>query len=137
MEEKEELLKQKYEITHKLCELEFEEKGFKIKLEKLKIPYKLYYRTPLGKLKDWQETIGIPKKDFNDLIKKNVLIIIGLTNPVEVDSHLYYVFKFPNGKGGYSNTDEYIDIKRKIENKWKTLLPKIEDFLNEEEKEEN
>lgn len=135
MELKEELLKQKYEIIHKLCDLEFEEKGFKKILKEGNIPYKLFYRTPLGKNNQWQITIGIPKKEFNLLIDNKTIIIIGITNPREVDSHIYYVFLPPTGKGGYSTTDEYIDIKRKIENRWEILLPTIEEYLNGKEKE--
>jgi len=133
-----ELIKQKSEILHKICELEFKEKGFKEKLKQLKIPYKLFYRTPLGKLNQYQETIGIPKKQFDDLMKNKLLIIIGISNPIEVDTHNYYVFNslFQTGKGGSSSFDEYIDIKRKdpTNNRWKILLQNMKEFLNEKEK---
>ena len=130
MEDKIKLLNQKYEILHKLCDLEFEEKGFKKYLDDNKILYKLFYRTPLGKLSQWQTTVGIPKQEFSKLMEENVLIIFGLQNPLIVDSFIYYVFNFKSGKGGYSSRDEYIDIKRKnnVNNRWETLLPTMEEF---------
>ena len=136
---KQELLKQKNKILHALCELEFEEKGFKKILDDKQISYKLFYRTPLGKLSQWQMTVGILRQEFNKLMKEEILIIFGLTNPLNVDSFVYYVYNFNEGKGGYSSNDEYIDIKRKnnVNNRWETLLPTIEEFIeNGKEKKE-
>ena len=136
MENREDLIKQKHEIEHKLCELEFEEKGYMKRVEDLKISYKVYYRTPLGKNIEWQFTIGIPIIEHTNLMKDEKIIIIGIINPREIDNHIFYVYSFKEGKGGVSKDHEYIDIKRKINDKWKTLLPTIEEYLNEREKEE-
>lgn len=135
MSELKDLIVQKNKLVHDICELEFEGRGFKERLKKLQISYKLYYRTPTGKHSQWQISVGIPIKEFNKLLQEKILIIIGLTNPREIDTNLFYVFNFKEGKGGTSNDHEYIDIKRRLDERWKCLLPTIEEYLDEKEKE--
>jgi len=136
------LIEEKHKLQSQICLLEFEAKGYKEKLEKLDIKYKVFCKTPLGKHIKWQTTIGIPIKEFSLLMKENTLIIIGLSNSLKVDTHIFYVFDYTRLKGGTSGEDEYIDIKR-VENKQEECseckknkskiisLPTIEEYLDE------
>jgi len=124
-----ELIELKNNLCHQICIKEFKEKGFKDIIEKMNKPYKLFFRNPLGKNIQWQLTVGIPKNDFNSLMKNN-----GLINSLKINSNIYYVLDGSKPSGGYTSEHEYIDIKIKdnTTNRWKTLLLTMEEYLKNE-----
>ena len=108
-----EMIKQKNNLNHQICELEFNQKGFNERLKLKNKSYVLFRKTPLGKNTSkfkntiFKKTIGISKSQFWTLIDNNYLIIIGVMNPISVDEHIYYVYEHNKDiamKDGYTQT---------------------------------
>jgi len=142
MEEREKLIQQKNELNHKICKLEFKEKGFEERLKNIK--YRLFMRTPLGKnTKNYKLTIGIPREIFWGIVKEKELIIIAIINPLKVNEHIFYVYdheKDLHFKNGYTPMSEYINYMLMIPENGKDIrkwLRTVEEYLDEKEKETN
>lgn len=108
-EELNQLKQQRNQLVNKIINLEFEEKGYKEKLEKQKIFYKLFYRTPLHKN---HYVVGIPKIDLQKLIKSKGIVVIVLVNSKKCNDYIFYVYdndKDIHFLSGHTEYTQYIN----------------------------
>ena len=71
------LKRNRNEINKNCCLLEFEVKGFKDRLDGLRVPYKVYFRNPLHKNRF---VVGIPRFEFDEIVSNEGLVVIGMVD---------------------------------------------------------
>jgi hypothetical protein len=126
------LKRNRNEINKNCCLLEFEVKGFKDRLDGLRVPYKVYFRNPLHKNRF---VVGIPRFEFDEIVSNEGLVVIGMVDTKKCNDYKYYVFDGRKNAGFLSGIDgftQYVNVCIRFKGDdgvVKTFyLPVMEDF---------